>query len=200
MTSSTYYKSNNVRENVYEQSRRQEEINANKQQDQLDIKNMETLAEMAQAKKYSKLIKNTMGELINTSPELKKAIDIGRDILPQAKNTIKSIQDIIDSGRLNELTDKLNAIPRDELTKIQKIIIKDINNPEIKYIINETIKEDIALGKTHKEIGKSIQELIIGRDSKYKKELETLVYKAFSPVISKVKDDVKKERKKNRRR
>lgn len=194
MTSSTYYKSNNARENVYEQSRRQEEINANKQQDQLDIKNMETLAEMAQAKKYSKLIKNTMGELINTSSELKKVIDIGKDILPQTKNTIKSIQDIIDNGRLNELTDKLNAIPLDELTKIQKIIIKDINNPEIKTIINETIQEDLELGKTHEEIGKSIQDLLIGRDSKYKKELETLVYKAFSPVISKKKSDYKKNR------
>jgi len=195
MTSSTYYKSNNAREDVYEQSRRQEEINANKQQDQLDIKNMETLAEMAQAKKYSRLIKNTMGELINTSPELKKAIDIGKDILPQAKNSIKSIQDIIDNGRLNELTDKLNAIPLDELTKIQKIIIKDINNPEIKAIINETINEDIALNKPHKEIAKSIQDLLIGRDSKYKKELETLVYKAFSPVISQ-----RKKKEKNRRR
>ena len=192
MTSSTYYKSNNARENVYEQSRRQEEINANKQQDQLDIKNMETLAEMAQAKKYSKLIKNTMGELINISPELKKAIDIGKDILPQAKNTIKSIQDIIDNGRLSELTEKLNAIPLDELTQIQKIIIKDVNNPEIKTIINETIKEEVALGKNNREIAKTLQELLIGQDSKYKKELETLVYKAYSPVIS--------QRKKNRRR
>lgn len=194
MTSSTYYKSNNVRENVYEQSRRQEEINANKQQDQLDIKNMETLDEMAQAKKYSKLIKNTMGELINTSPELKKAIDIGKDILPLTKNTIKSIQDIIDNGKLSELTDKLNAIPLNQLTKIQKIIIKDINNPEIKNIINETINEDLELGKTHKEIGKSIQDLLIGKDSKYKKELESLVYKAFSPVISTKKSDYKKNR------
>lgn len=185
MTSSTYYKSNNARENVYEQSRRQEEINANKQQDQLDIKNMETLSEMAQAKKYSKLIKNTMGELINTSPELKKAIDIGKD-------TIKSIQDIIDNGRLSELTDKLNAIPLDELTQIQKIIIKDVNNPEIKTIINETIKEEVASGKSNKEIAKTLQELLIGQDSKYKKELETLVYKAYSPDIS--------QRKKNRRR
>lgn len=192
MTSSTYYKSNNARENVYEQSRRQEEINANKQQDQLDIKNMETLAEMAQAKKYSKLIKNTMGELINTSPELKKAIDIGKDILPQTKNTIKSIQDIIDNGKLSELTDKLNAIPLDELTQIQKIIIKDVNNPEIKTIINETIKKEVASGKNNKEIAKTLQELLIGQDSKYKKELETLVYKAYSPDIS--------QRKKNRRR
>ena len=192
MTSSTYYKSNNARENVYEESRHQEEINANKQQDQLDIKNMETLAEMAQAKKYSKLIKNTMGELINTSPELKKAIDIGKDILPLAKNTIKSIQDIIDNGKLSELTDKLNAIPLDELTQIQKIIIKDVNNPEIKTIINETIKEEVASGKSNKEIAKTLQELLIGQDSKYKKELETLVYKAYSPDIS--------QRKKNRRR
>lgn len=60
MGKSLYYKSNNAREATYEKSRREEENINNEQQDTLDEAHMMELGEVAQADKYSKLLKKTL--------------------------------------------------------------------------------------------------------------------------------------------
>lgn len=60
MSKSLYYKSNNRREAAYEKSRREEEKINNEQQDILDEAHMMELGEVAQADKYSKLLKKTL--------------------------------------------------------------------------------------------------------------------------------------------
>jgi len=176
---STYYKSNNVRESVYEKSRKEQEDLNNKQQDELDIKNMEILNEMAQAKRYSRLVKNTFGEIMNTTPVLSKLAKAGEPLL---ESVATNLEDLVKTKKLDEFVKKLNELEFSDLTKIQQLIVNDLNDPFVKKLINEEMAKLISDGKTNKEIASELEKYIIGENppDKYKKALQTLITKALA--------------------
>lgn len=178
-TVSLYYKSNNAREKAYEKMRREEEIMDNEQQDALDLKNLEGLEEMAQAKKYSRLIKNTMGEIISTSPAFTK---LSKTVEPFIEIVATNLEDLVKTKKLDEFVKKLNELEFSDLSKIQQLIVNDLNDPFIKKLINEEMSKLVADGKTNKEIASELEKYIIGENppTKYKNALQSLIQKALA--------------------
>lgn len=177
--SNLYYKSNNAREAVYEKMRREEEIMSNEQQDMLDLKSLESLEEMAQAKKYSRLIKNTMGEIISTSPAFSKLAKVTEPVI---EIVATNLEDLVKTKKLDEFVKKLNELEFSDLSKIQQLIVNDLNDPFIKNLINEEMSKLIANGKSNKEIASELEKYIIGENppSKYKNALQSLIQKSLA--------------------
>lgn len=194
---STYYKSNNVRENAYSLMRKQQEIMNNEQQDALDLKNMESLEEMAQAKKYSKLIKNTMGELVSSTPSLKPYAELVKTAAPLVKEANKNLEYLVETKQLSEFVKKINELDISELSKIQRLIVQDLNDPSIKKVINEEMAKLILEGKDNKEIANELSSLIIGVNppQKYKTALQTLVQKALAKPSAEMRNAMNNKRK-----
>jgi hypothetical protein len=188
-TVSLYYKSNNAREKAYEKMRREEEIMDNEQQDALDLKNLEGLEEMAQAKKYSRLIKNTMGEIISTSPAFTKLSKVAE---PFIEIVATNLEDLVKTKKLDEFVKKLNELEFSDLSKIQQLIVNDLNDPFVKKIINEEMYKLVADGKTNKEIASELEKYIIGENppTKYKNALQSLIQKALAKPSAEMRSSV----------
>ena len=177
-----YYKSNNAREDAYTKMRREEEKIANAQQDKLDLKHIENLEEMAQAKRYSKLFKNTMGEIINsTFGETKNIQQLATKIVSSA-NT--SLADIIKAGKLDEFVKTITAFTKDELKKMglskqAQLVIEDLTKPELKSIVNEELLTGVKRGDTPEQLAKTATALLGGEG----KEGEDVVKEIIDNLI-----------------
>ncbi len=165
--SGLYYKSNNARENAYEKARREQEILNNKQQDELDIKHMENLSEMSQAATYGRLMKNTFGEIMNSSEfsGVKKLVS----------NLNSTLTAIINSGKLDETVKSLISIPSSNLTPEAKIVIKKFKDPSMKDLINVEISNALKEGATPPQIAKIFKDMTAGKGEKGDKIMSELL-------------------------
>lgn len=186
---SLYYKSNNARENAYTLARREQEILDNKQQDELDVKHMENLSEMAQAKRYGRLLKNTFGEIMNTTPVLSK---LSKSAEPFINIVATNLEDLVKTKKLDEFVKKLNELEFSDLSKIQQLIVNDLNDPFVKKLINEEMSKLIIDGKTNKEIASELEKYIIGENppDKYKDALQSLIQKALAKPSAEMRSSI----------
>lgn len=102
----------------------------------------------------------SLGEL---GSRVAKKLTFGTDIAGKPTPVVDIIRDAISTGKLSNLFDRLKAIPDSKLTRVQKIIKRDLNNPEVKSMINSLIAE--ALPQGVEGIRKAFLEGVAGKDN-----------------------------------
>lgn len=162
--------SNQDRLRRYNEERRQEERNDVVQQSELYGYLAEENKLDAQATSLARLAKN----VFKKSFDIPKAIEPA--IIKEIAKTKITLLDAIKQGKLDELVKSIIAIPANQLNARQRIIQKDLKNPEFKKTVNETIMEEVAAGKTPEEIDDSLKELVAGSEGKA--DLEDMAAKA----------------------
>jgi len=179
--------SNQDRLRRYNEERLQEERNDVVQQAELYGYLAEENKLDAQATSLARLAKNVFKKSFDLPKIDEKAIF---KEITKAGNTIL---DSIKAGKLDELVKSIIAIPANQLNARQKIIQKDLTNPEFKKTVNDSLMEDIAAGKTPEEIDESLKELVAGSEGKA--DLEDMASKASLKIDTNIPSSVKKQKK-----
>lgn len=155
-----YYASNQTRLRAYRKERNAEEQNDNEHQFKLysqlaiDRGNEEEaahLADLAQ-RAFSKLVQQEQPTL---TKETVKQLS-GFEILKQA----------VQAKKLNELIQGISKLSTRGLSPEQRIIVKDLRNPDFKQMINEVIAEQLASDSNSDKIAEVIVDHISGSDNK----------------------------------
>lgn len=125
-----------------------------------------------QAEALSRLAARTFSKLATSeTPVVEKAAIAqlsGYDIL---KNAVKN-------GKLDELFKSVIKLPDSVLSPTQKLIKKDLKNPEFKKTINETIADAVEQNLKPDEIAEVIREIVGGDENK--KDVDDMLNKSRS--------------------
>lgn len=174
---SLMYASNQDRLKVYREERNVEaRYNAN-QQIALDKKLAEERGDFEQANELSNLAKNVFSKLTEDIPaDIKQAVvETGLDIL---KNSIKN-------KNLDSLMKAVQRIPKEKLSKTEKVIVKDLKNSAVKKMINDGIYEVLALKLPEEQqtqrLADEILEIVGGSENK--PIVESLIVKSRSSSV-----------------
>jgi len=133
---SLFYSSNEKKQRKYIKDRQLEEINQANQQEIVDNALDKELGFEQKATKLSKLASRVIGKIGNeivddlSSTSFKSKLNISP--LDYLKNSVEK-------GTLSQLFDKIKALPNSILNRRQQIIRDDLNNPEIKALMNDEL-------------------------------------------------------------
>lgn len=133
---SLFYSSNEKKQRKYIKDRQLEEINQANQQEIVDNALDKELGFEQKATKLSKLASRVIGKIGNeivddlSSTSFKSKLNMSP--LDYLKNSVEN-------GTLSQLFDKIKALPNSILNRRQQIIRDDLNNPEIKSLMNDEL-------------------------------------------------------------
>jgi len=173
---SSFYSSNEQKQKKYIKSRRIEEFNEEKQQQVVDDSINKELGLETEASDLGKLATRVINK-------------IGTEIIPKSFNQnltkfqytpLQLLTNSIEKGTLTNLFDKIKALPNSSLNKKQRIMRDDLNKPEFKSIMNESIADSASSGTN--AIIKTVIETMSGSESDT--DVLDMVKKASTPEIS----------------
>jgi len=166
------YLSNQQRLLKYRNERRKEEIYDDEQQDrlyeQLALERGLDIQSTALAKLAKSVISKGADVLSAGAPPTTQSGVVKR-------TGFQILSDSIKAGKLDELVKRIVSIPSDSLTKKQRIIQRDLTNPQFKKTFNEVLSELLAVHSTPDLLAKSIVNAIGGDGNE--SEVEDMVGK-----------------------
>lgn len=139
---SSFYSSNEKKQKSYIKNRVIKEFNEEKQQQVVDDSIAEELGLQQEASNLSKLATRVINK-------------IGNELIPKSFNAklqeqnftpIEYLKYSIENGNLSGLIDDIKALPDSLLNKVQRLLKRDLNNPQIKDNINDGIIKSIPYG------------------------------------------------------
>lgn len=143
----TFYSSNDRKMQVNAKSRMLEKKYADNQQDGIDEMLAIKRGELETVNRYGKLAKGVLNSFVDQiqTPSVKLSTT-------GVKATTDIIGNVIKSGQLSALFEKLKAMPIPKnVSKTARLIYNDIKNPELSKLISESLNEQL-LEITNKQI------------------------------------------------
>lgn len=193
------FASNEKRLKTYVGERRVEEKNSASHQTKLYEQLAEELGQDVQATSYAKLAKrvvNKIGEIVTDgAPRVEKSIkDEKGNYIKVLDSTINAsateyLSRAIDQGKLSQLFTAITKIDPKSLSKKARIIVGDLQRPDIKELLNleyhRVIASKIPKSEQTKELVKATVDVVSGGD---KKTLNEIVQQAIEQGIFKSSD------------
>jgi hypothetical protein len=187
---SLFYDCNECKEKLYVKENRLRESNQSSQQQivdqQIDAElGLETTA--TNLGRLAKRVINSLGsELI---PADRKVVETA-----QQKTPIDYLKQVIASGKLTELFDRIKAIPPKKLTPKARIVQSDLkSNKEVKDTLNEDIAnivgKNISAEEKSEEIKKAVIDIAAGGDATVMEELAGYTSDASNTSVGSVGSD-----------
>ena len=137
---SLFYSSNEKKQRKYIKDRQLEEINQANQQEIVDNALDKELGFEQKATKLSKLASRVIGKIGRDANLLNLSSTSFKSKLNQLNmSPLDYLKNSVEKGTLSQLFDKIKALPNSILNRRQQIIRDDLNNPEIKALMNDEL-------------------------------------------------------------
>lgn len=179
---SSFYSSNEKKQRNYIKDRRIEEVNEANQQERVDDAIDKELGFEQKATKLSKLAKRVVDKIGNEIVTDLSSNSFKSKLNQLNMSPLEFLKGSIENGTLSQLFDKIKALPNNVLNKTQQLIRDDLNNPEIKSVINDEIAA--VANKGTNTIMDTMLEAIGGSDGENDDEILDMVAKAEPKLIS----------------
>lgn len=179
---SSFYSSNEKKQRNYIKDRRLKEVNEANQQERVDDAIDKELGFEQKATKLSKLAKRVVDKIGNEI-----VTDLSSDSFKTKLNQLNMsplefLKNSIENGTLSQLFDKIKALPDSVLNRKQQLIRDDLNNPEIKSVMNDELA--VSSNKGTDAIMNTIFEVAGGSDGENDDEILDMVAKTDALLIS----------------
>ena len=136
---SLFYSSNEKKQRKYIKDRQLEEINQANQQEIVDNALDKELGFEQKATKLSKLASRVIGKIGNEIVDDLSSTSFKSKLNQLNISPLDYLKNSVEKGTLSQLFDKIKALPNSILNRRQQIIRDDLNNPEIKALMNDEL-------------------------------------------------------------
>lgn len=136
---SLFYSSNEKKQRKYIKDRQLEEINQANQQEIVDNALDKELGFEQKATKLSKLASRVIGKIGNEIVDDLSSTSFKSKLNQLNMSPLDLLKNSVENGTLSQLFDKIKVLPNSVLSRKQQIIRDDLNNPEIKALVNDEL-------------------------------------------------------------
>lgn len=136
---SLFYSSNEKKQRKYIKDRQLEEINQANQQEIVDNALDKELGFEQKATKLSKLASRVIGKIGNEIVDDLSSTSFKSKLNQLNMSPLDYLKNSVENGTLSQLFDKIKVLPNSVLSRKQQIIRDDLNNPEIKALVNDEL-------------------------------------------------------------
>lgn len=160
---SLFYSSNEKKQRKYIKDRQLEEINQANQQEIVDNALDKELGFEQKATKLSKLASRVIGKIGNEIVDDLSSTSFKSKLNQLNMSPLDYLKNSVEKGTLSQLFDKIKVLPNSVLSRKQQIIRDDLNNPEIKALMNDELVAVASSGTAN--IVNTVLEVLSGNEN-----------------------------------
>lgn len=160
---SLFYSSNEKKQRKYIKDRQLEEINQANQQEIVDNALDKELGFEQKATKLSKLASRVIGKIGNEIVDDLSSTSFKSKLNQLNMSPLDYLKNSVEKGTLSQLFDKIKVLPNSVLSRKQQIIRDDLNNPEIKALMNDELAAVASSGTAN--IVNTVLEVLSGNEN-----------------------------------
>ena len=160
---SLFYSSNEKKQRKYIKDRQLEEINQANQQEIVDNALDKELGFEQKATKLSKLASRVIGKIGNEIVDDLSSTSFKSKLNQLNMTPLDLLKNSVENGTLSQLFDKIKILPNSILNRRQQIIRDDLNNPEIKALMNDELAAVASSGTAN--IVNTVLEVLGGHEN-----------------------------------
>ena len=160
---SLFYSSNEKKQRKYIKDRQLEEINQANQQEIVDNALDKELGFEQKATKLSKLASRVIGKIGNEIVDDLSSSSFKSKLNQLNISPLEHLKNSVENGTLSQLFDKIKVLPNSILNRRQQIIRDDLNNPEIKALMNDELAAVASSGTAN--IVNTVLEVLGGNEN-----------------------------------
>lgn len=160
---SLFYSSNEKKQRKYIKDRQLEEINQANQQEIVDNALDKELGFEQKATKLSKLASRVIGKIGNEIVDDLSSTSFKSKLNQLNMSPLDYLKNSVEKGTLSQLFDKIKVLPNSVLSRKQQIIRDDLNNPEIKALVNDELAAVASSGTAN--IVNTVLEVLGGNEN-----------------------------------
>ena len=160
---SLFYSSNEKKQRKYIKDRQLEEINQANQQEIVDNALDKELGFEQKATKLSKLASRVIGKIGNEIVDDLSSTSFKSKLNQLNMSPLDYLKNSVEKGTLSQLFDKIKVLPNSVLSRKQQIIRDDLNNPEIKALMNDELAAVASSGTAN--IVNTVLEVLGGNEN-----------------------------------
>lgn len=177
---SLFYSSNEKKQRKYIKDRQLEEINQANQQEIVDNALDKELGFEQKATKLSKLASRVIGKIGNEIVDDLSSTSFKSKLNQLNMSPLDYLKNSVENGTLSQLFDKIKVLPNSILNRRQQTIRDDLNNPEIKALMNDELAAVASSGTAN--IVNTVLEVLGGNENN--DDVLDMVSKAEPKLIS----------------
>ena len=177
---SLFYSSNEKKQRKYIKDRQLEEINQANQQEIVDNALDKELGFEQKATKLSKLASRVIGKIGNEIVDDLSSTSFKSKLNQLNMSPLDYLKNSVEKGTLSQLFDKIKVLPNSILNRRQQTIRDDLNNPEIKALMNDELAAVASSGTAN--IVNTVLEVLGGNENN--DDVLDMVSKAEPKLIS----------------